>query len=271
MLVCTLGDLLLDVVVVPDRQPVPGDDVPARIRVCAGGQAANVAAWVVALGGRARFVGARADGDAGRLAEAELAAHGVEVAGPRARDHGGVVVSLVDAGGQRTMASDRGAATALRPDDLDPAWLRCDHLHVSGYALAVEPMRTAAKTAIEHARSAGARVSVDLAAATVIENVGRETLRALLTEIRPDAVFCNEDEDRAIGGRVRDAVWILKLGARGASVDGTVHGAAPAGAIVDSTGAGDAFAAGWIVAGIELALAAAARCVAEIGAFPASV
>src|SRR5882672_2954201 len=148
MVVCTLGDLLLDVVVRLDRGLLRGDDVSARTEVAAGGQAANVAAWVAALGGRGRFIGKRADDESGRLAAAALAEHGVEVLGPVERTGSGVVVSLVDPGGERTMASDRGVAADLQPDEIDPAWLECGHLHVSGYALSGEPVRAAADRAV---------------------------------------------------------------------------------------------------------------------------
>jgi sugar/nucleoside kinase (ribokinase family) len=268
MLVCTLGDLMLDVVVGLDGALVPGGDVPARSVVGAGGQAANVAAWAAALGARARLVARTGDDDAAALAAAALARANVELAGPRAAGATGVVVSLVDPGGERTMASDRGAAAGLRADELDPAWLACDHLHVSGYALTAEPARGAALRAVELARAAGARVSVDAGAATVVERVGRPALRALLERLAPDAVFVNADEDAALGGPVAGPVWIVKQGPGGALVDGVAHPAAPAEA-VDATGAGDAFAAGWIVGGIGLALEAAARCVARMGAFPA--
>src|SRR5690348_16433866 len=132
MLVCTFGDALLDVVVVLERDLVGGADVPARTTVGAGGQAANVAAWGVALGARARFVGVRAADEAGRLAARDLEARGVELAGPERTSGGGVVVSLVAPDGERTMASDRGGSATLDAAELDPAWLACDHLHVSG-------------------------------------------------------------------------------------------------------------------------------------------
>ncbi|TMK66285.1 MAG: ribokinase [Actinobacteria bacterium] len=268
MLVCTLGDLLLDVVVALDRDLVSGDDVPARTSIGAGGQAANVAAWTAELGARARFIGVRADDDGGRLAAAALHARGVELVGPVTHAGGGVVVSIVGPGGERTMASDRGGGARLCGDELDPAWLECDHLHVSGYALAAEPMRTAAGRAVELAREYGARVSVDVAAATLVEAIGVETFRALLAALAPDVVFCNDDEDRVAGGPVPGSVWVVKHGAGGASVDGARLASKAAVRVVDTTGAGDAFAAGWIVGGITLALEAAARCVAQLGAMP---
>jgi ribokinase len=166
------------------------------------------------------------------------------------------------------MASDRGVAADLHPEEIDPTWLECDHLHVSGYALAREPMRGAADRAIVLARERGARVSVDLAASTMIGSVEATGFRALLIELAPDVVFCNEDEEQAIGGPIPGPAWIVKRGARGASVDGATHAATAVAQVVDSTGAGDAFAAGWIVDGISLAFEAAARCIAQVGAMP---
>ncbi len=267
VLVCTLGDALLDVVVVLERDLATGADVRATTTVGAGGQAANVAAWVVELGARARFVGTRAAGPAGRLVEAALEERGVEIAGSVGAG-GGVVVSLVAPGGERTMASDRGGSSAFGPEQVDPSWLECDHLHISGYALAAEPMRAAAMRMAALARKRGARISVDAAAWTVVESVGTGPFRSLLAELAADVVFCNEDEDRTLGGPVGNAVWIVKRGAFGATVDGRHHDSTTAVRVLDTTGAGDAFAAGWIVGGISLALDAAARCVARPGAMP---
>jgi sugar/nucleoside kinase (ribokinase family) len=126
----TFGDLLLDVVAALDQPPSLGDDQVAHTRVGAGGQAANVAAWASSLGAEARFVGKVGADAAGELAAAELRRHGVEVVGPR-QGRLGVVVSLA-AAGDRTMASDRGSAPELRPDELDDSWFDCDVLHISG-------------------------------------------------------------------------------------------------------------------------------------------
>jgi ribokinase len=268
MLLCTFGDLLLDVVVRLDHPLVPGADTPARTSLSAGGQAANVAAWAASLGAEARLVAKRADDEGGHLAAMALRRLGVDICGPIAATGTGIVVSLVDAEGERSMASDRRASADLRVGELDPDWFaRCDHLHVSGYCLAGEPGRSAARRAIELARAEGAVVSIDLAASTVIEACGPGQFRELVASIAPDVVFCNEDEDRAVGGAISGSAWILKRGARGVSFDGAEWPPAPAD-VVDATGAGDALAAGWIVGGPDLALAAAARCVATVGAMP---
>jgi sugar/nucleoside kinase (ribokinase family) len=264
MLVCTLGDLLLDVIVRLDAPVSAGDDVTARTTLAPGGQAANVAAWMVALGADGRIVATRSADDAGAIVSRELAARGVTVVGP-AGERTGVVVSLVGPDGDRTMASDRGSAPDLRPEDLDPSWFACDRLHLSGYSLMREPIARAATRAAGLARAYGASVSVDLSSWTHLERFG-DRVRAALDAIRPDVVFGNEREWDQLGDAAA-ATRVVKRGADGMAVDGIVY-AAHAADVVDTTGAGDALAAGFIVGGPGLALEAAARCVAKVGAMP---
>src|SRR6202162_337352 len=121
MRICSLGDLLLDVIVRADESVEPDSEATAETRVGAGGQAANVAAWAASLGAEARFVGKRGDDPGGALAAGELARRGGEVFGPRVLDRNGVVVSIVDRDGDRAMASDRGVAPTLSADELEPA------------------------------------------------------------------------------------------------------------------------------------------------------
>ncbi len=124
MLIVALGDLVLDVVV-RLRQPLAaGGDASAQITLEAGGQAANVAAWAATYGARARWIGKRADDDAGRIAASRLESRGVELEGAVAVAGNGVIVSLVDPGGERSMCPDRGVATELTPDELEPGWLQ---------------------------------------------------------------------------------------------------------------------------------------------------
>lgn len=267
MLVCTLGDLTLDVIVRLAGPIAEGGDTDAEIRVGPGGQAANTAAWIAALGASARFVGRTGDDDAGVLARGRLASYGVEIAGPIG-GRNGTICSLVSPEGERSMASDRGGARGLRAEDIDPEWLVCDHLHVSGYALMLEPVRGAALRAVELARTAGAQISVDLASWSAIRDSGVEAFRDAIAAARPDVVFANEDEEQIVDRSVAHATWILKRGARGCSFDGDERAALPVQRALDSTGAGDALAAGWIVGGPDLALDAAARCVQQVGAMP---
>jgi sugar/nucleoside kinase (ribokinase family) len=267
MLVCALGDLALDVLVRPAAPLATGGDTDAEILLAPGGQAANVAVWAAELGATARFVGKLGADEAGRLARDGLEARGVQVFGPT-DGRNAVVCSLVAPDGERTMASDRGAAGELAPDELDPAWLEgCDHLFVSGYALRSQPSRLAAASAAELARAAGARVSVDLASSGAIADAGVDRFRAAVEALEPNVVFANEDEERALGP-LAGPVWIVKRGPRGCSFDGVERAALPVNRVVDSTGAGDALAAGWIVGGADIALEAAARCVGRLGSMP---
>jgi sugar/nucleoside kinase (ribokinase family) len=267
MIVCSLGDLTLDVIVRLGGHIATGGDTPASIQLGPGGQAANVAAWVVALGASARFVGRTGADDAGELVRSRLGALGVEIAGPVA-GRSGVICSLVTEEGNRSMASDRGAAAELERDDLDPAWLACDHLHISGYALMAEPNRSAALRAAELAREHGARVSVDLASWSGIRDSGLETFCDAVCILAPDVVFANDEEAREVGTELVEAVWIVSHGSHGCSFGDEVREALPVSRIVDTTGAGDALAAGWILGGPDLALEAAARCVEQVGAIP---
>jgi sugar/nucleoside kinase (ribokinase family) len=257
--ITTLGDLLLDVIVRLDGPLVPGDDQTAVTRTGAGGQAANVAAWASSLGAQARYVGKLGGDAAGALVAEELAGHGVELAGPLG-GRTGVVVSLATAG-DRTMASDRGAAVELGAHELEPSWFDADVLHISGYSLLCEPLAGAAARAAELARDRAAQVAVDVSTWTLVDDAFRSRLQA----IAPDLVFASEREQRAVGDL--DTRWVLKRGAGGLSVDGRGYAALET-TIVDTTGAGDALAAGFLVGGPELGLEAAARCCAKLGSMP---
>jgi len=277
MRIATLGDLMLDVIVRLDEPLASGDDVRARTRTGAGGQAANVAAWAASLGAEARCIAKRGGDAAGELVGRELAGHGVELVGPVADGATGVVVSLVGADGERSMASDRGVAPELTPEELDPAWLDCDVLHVSGYALLREPIAHAALLAAQLARERGARVSVDVAAWTEIRSYGPVRFRELLDVVAPDVLFATEAEWEMLGGAYLSApTGVLKRGARGITVlteDARLELAPVEAQVVDTTGAGDALAAGFLLGGsLEEAarrgLDAAARCVAKVGSLP---
>jgi ribokinase len=266
--ICALGDLLLDVIVRVAEPIVPGADAAATTRTGAGGQAANVAAWAVALGGEGRFVGKRGDDAAGELVCAELCGRGVDVRGPVASGANGVVVSLVDASGERTMLSDRGVAPDLRPDELDPEWFAdCDWLHLTGYSLLRSPIAEAAAAA---AGMRGGRLSVDLSAWTAIRDFGREAFHARIAQLEPNAIFANDQEAEALDGDLPAPVRVIKHGAAGFEVhsDGRRQVVGTSGEAVDATGAGDALTAGFLVGGAELAAEAARRCVAKLGAMP---
>jgi sugar/nucleoside kinase (ribokinase family) len=265
--ICTLGDLLLDVIVRLDEPIAPDTDAYGRTHVGAGGQAANVAAWAAALGGQARFVGKRARDRAGRLVAEELEAFGVELVGPVVASGTGTVVSIATPDRQRSMLSDRGVAPELRPEELEMAWFRgCAWLHLPGYSLVRKPVDEAAAKAAGAVRAQGGRISVDLSSASAIRAFGERAFRRRLELLEPDLVFANEEE-RALVDSDLGARWVVKRGARGITVAGEEHPAPPAD-VLDTTGAGDALAAGFLVGGPDLGLEAAARCVASLGSMP---
>jgi ribokinase len=266
-MICTLGDLLLDVIVRLDGPIAEDTDTYGRTRVGAGGQAANVAAWVAALGGSARFVGKRADDAAGRIVAAELEEQGIDLAGPVVSTGTGTVVSIATPDGKRTMLSDRGVSAELRPEELEPRWFDdCESLHVPVYSLARAPLREATLEAMKLVE----QVSIDLSGTVALEQAGVEFVRNLIEDHPVTMVFGNEDEMLVLGP-VPAAAVVVKRGERGVLVrtrSETRELPARQAEVVDTTGAGDALAAGFLLGGPELGLDAAARCVAQMGAMP---
>jgi sugar/nucleoside kinase (ribokinase family) len=272
VLVACLGDVMLDVIVELDHELVADDDTPAVITLAAGGQAANVASWVAALGGTARVFGPRSDTGPGHLVQRALERHGVEMWGGET-GRTGAVVSMV-AGGTRSMASDPGDLGWLAGVHPGP-WLDgADWLFVSGYALLRSPdMQQVVQTAAA-AREQGTQIAVDLASASMVARFGPDRFSSLCESLQPSAVFATDAEwatSPGAFGAGGSAVLVLKHGPDGASfvIDGIADRRRPlTGPVVDVTGAGDALAAGFLVGGVDLAMEAAARCVARRGAAP---
>ena len=267
--VLVLGDLVLDVVLRADAPIETGTDVPGRVEIRQGGSAANVARWLARLGVRSQLVCAIGRDGAGRSLVAQLHrddvnVHAIRIAGHRT----GRIGVLVAPSGERSFVADRRAATMMRPEDLKTEWFdRVELLHLPAYSLLVEPLGSAGVRAVELTRSRGARgalVSVDLASVGPLLAHGRREARELVNRIQPDLVFATESEAEALLGRhapeglLADArVAVIKRGARGARVfarDDATPGEEPLRfdiattpvAAEDTTGAGDAFDAGFI-------------------------
>ncbi|MFG3704918.1 carbohydrate kinase family protein [Micromonospora sp. NPDC047670] len=291
--VLVVGDLITDVVAVLAGPVATGSDAPAAIRFSGGGQAANTAAWLAAQGVSVTLVGAVGDDGQGRERVVELERAGVDCAVTRHPEHATGTVIVLATAGERTMITERGANLRLAPADVDAALAAAPdarHLHLSGYTLLDAESRPAGLRALAAARERGLTTSVDAASAAPLRRVGAA---AFLSWVRGvDLLLVNADEATVLAGGLDPAAQgralsasarriVVKQGAAGAvwvDRDATVA-VAPArrAAVVDVTGAGDAFAAGLLAAwldgaGPEVALARAgdlgALAVSQVGARP---
>jgi len=246
-----LGDLVDDIVVTLAGPVELASDTEARIRRRRGGSAANVAAVAAGRGAAVRFLGQVGDDRLGRLLVDELGATGVDVGSVRFAGATGSIVVLVDDRGERHMLTDRGAAVLLGSPN--PAWLDdVTALHVPLYSFAAEPLATTSRALVGWCHGRDVAVSIDLSSVALLEALGPDTLAALLAASRPAMVFANADE-AALAGPLDGlaATVVVKRGAAGAVVHrpGEPPVAVPCRAVYegrDTTGAGDAFAAGFL-------------------------
>jgi len=269
--VVVVGDVMTDVVATLSGPIAHGSDTAARVVQRGGGAGANVAVWLARSGATVTLIGCVGDDPAGREAARALAAEGVDVqlAIDAARPTGTCVV-LVEPGGERSMLPDAGANAGLQAVALpqDAA-----HLHLAGYALLHPGSRPAARALLAAARDAGLGVSVDPASAAPLKgaNAFLEWVQGvdLLVPNRDEAAVLTGMRDpeaaaRALTAQAREVV--VTLGAEGALwSDGASQLRAPALDVhaVDTTGAGDAFAAGLLaarMAGAEPSDALGAGC-----------
>jgi len=252
VLVC--GDVINDILVRPLAAVTEGSDTPAQIRACPGGSAANQAAWTACLGGQVSFAGRVGARDA-EYHRRELASAGVRAHLAADPDAGtGSIVIVVEPDGERTMITDRAANLRLRRCDI-PAALLDDAavLHLTGY-LFCEPLVQVALSLLADARDRGMAVTIDPGSAAFLtamppEQFLRWTRGAAVCFPNRDeaAVLTGEDDPAAMAARLT-AVYgavVLKLGAQGCLVavpgEAPVRIAASPAAVLDSTGAGDAF------------------------------
>lgn len=289
--VLVVGDVMTDIICKPEGPLVIGSDRRAVIRSRAGGSGANQAVWMAAFGLDVRFAGRVAAADVPML-KGRFAADGVEaVLAGDGNLPSGMIVTIVAADGERSFLSDRGANAALAAADLPDSLLDgCRKLIVSGYALFEPGPRMAVLRLFAAARRLGVPIVVDPASSGFLEEVGPANFLEWTAGVT--TIFANEAEAALLTGETEAEAQMsalgrvypnvaLKLGAAGAAIGGKrgirLLLAARTVDVVDTTGAGDAFAAAFIAAELEgeelemclaRAIAAGSEAITHFGARP---
>ena len=255
-------------------------------REASGGSAANTVAGLASLGLRAGFIGQLGDDQLGQIFAHDVRSLGVEFATPPRGDIGatGTCLILVTPDAQRTMNTFLGAAQVLEADAVDAAQVAAAHiLYLEGYLWDPEGPRAAMLKAIDAAREAGTKVAFTLSDGFVVDR-HRADLMRLFDEGRIDILFANQVEAESLAetSDVESAIAALRGKVQTLVVTRHEHGAVatrgseradvpaePIGALVDTTGAGDLFAAGFLAGearglGLETSLRLGAICAAEV-------
>lgn len=288
-----VGDLVEDVIVWLGEPVQHGTDTKAEIFHTRGGSGANVAGFAGQLY-PTRFIGCVGSDHAGDFLVQDLESKGVETKVQR-QGRTGTIVILIDEQGERTMLPHRGASTLLQ--DVPSSWLDgLELLHVPAYSFDSEPLGKTACELIRLIKSRGAQVSVDASSTGMLQHFGLERFMALMEDLSPDFLIANESEaallNLSIGGEAGPALALLPrttvvAKAGPAPTVAYVPGKAklvvpvpPVTNIRDLTGAGDAFAGGFLAGHLktgdlqtacELGHATAARVLTSPGASMANV
>jgi len=289
-LILCIGDVMLDVVVRINTEVNYGSDTPAKISTHGGGAAANVASWLAFSNHEVQLVSRVGDDPAGTAVMAELDKLGVQhgnivIQGAQT----GVVAVLVDKTGERTMFPESGANSGLNLSDL-PALENVSAVYLSGYSLLNPASSTGVVAMVNAITSERIPIIFDPASVGTMNHVGLASVKNILP--RMDIVILNEEEAFYLTGRsdiqlaLKELnelvpIVVIKRGSQGAiaikrDLD-SLEVSAKSANVIDTTGAGDAFAAGFIGSWIEKsdllaamgsAIDLATQCVAIIGARP---
>jgi ribokinase len=262
--IVVLGSLNIDLVAQMDRVPAPGETITgSRLERHAGGKGLNQAVAAARLGADVVMLGSVGMDSAAQMLLTTLTDNGVRIGDVRRSEtQTGSALVLLEASGENRIIVIGGANASIQ--ELPQGWRRI----IEGAGLLVMQLEVPLElvvAAARCARQAGVPVMLNPSPARPLPN-------GLLADVT--VLVVNETEAVAIGAAAVSGVphVITTLGARGAvhrgPDGGEVHVSAPTFEVVDTTGAGDAFAAGYLVGGAELALAAAARCVAQLGSMP---
>lgn len=284
-----IGDLALDVIS-QLKEPINyGNDTASKISSHPGGQAANVATWITRTNSKAHLVARTGNDPVGFALISDLDKYGVEHLNlMHSGRPTGVVVILVDANGERTMFPDNGANADLEVTDL-PALDGFDGVYLSGYALLDFRSRDAILAMIKRIKAAGRPIFFDPTTTGAMKIVSREEVLTWVSLM--DGILLNSEEALYLGQATDVALAeenlaqitplvVIKLGSKGAmAINGKERARVSAVTtnVVDTTGAGDSFAAGFIPSWLETSdltqalsagAALAAKCVSSVGARP---
>jgi sugar/nucleoside kinase (ribokinase family) len=291
--VLCIGDVMLDVItkiaVMPDKINY-GSDTPSKISTHGGGAAGNVASWLTRTDARATIVGHVGDDAAGSALMSEFDALGVHHENLMVdKGSSGVVVVLVDPTGERTMFPDNGANSGLHIGDL-PELDGYNAVYLSGYSPLDPLSRPGVLAMITKIKEVGLPIYFDPASVGGMMEVSLDEVKSWIRLM--DVILLNEEEaiyltgetdpEKALESLLHDCeTVVIKRGSQGAigKTRGSILVSVPATSteVVDTTGAGDSFAAGFIAHytttknmqhGLEAGAAVAARCVALVGARP---
>lgn len=266
-MILTMGDLTLDILV-KGRGPIsPGSDVEGQISFRGGGSAANFASWVAYQGIGVTFIGVVGDDIGGEILSQDVKERGISLHIKKVKDQPtGSILLFIDEGGDRHMVSHRGANLELTPEDLQEEPFReAEHLHLTAYSLfGGEMMLKTTIKAMELAKKYSLSLSIDPSSYALLKDFGVNRFLNLTREgqfIFPNLMegelltACQEKEGilRALSDHY--LIPILKLGEDGAmyrkgSKVQYLKVIEPA-VLVDTIGAGDAFAAGFMVSYLQ--------------------
>ncbi len=254
------GDVIVDISVQAHGPLQLGSDVVGEISYQGGGSAANFAAWLGSIGSKVRFAGALGRDLAGQMSRLELERYGVETFFVEKQEPTGTILLFLDEEGERTMVTSRGANLLFEIDDLTQEFFQdLRHLHVTAYSFFGS--KALAKTTTEllaQARQRALPFSIDPSSYALLEEFGVDRFLALTQGAI--VVFPNLEEGRMLTGenspeaivkvlQKHYPVVVLTLGTDGCLCGQgreLFHVSAPQVSVVDTTGAGDAFAAGFL-------------------------
>jgi sugar/nucleoside kinase (ribokinase family) len=259
--VVVVGDLVVDVVVAPDRDMVGGTDVPGRVVLRQGGSATTTARWLARGGARVSLIASIGRDGEGRALVTLVERDGIRLRAVRiAGERTGRLGVVVAPGGERSFVQDRAAALQLAPKHLRKDWFSgAELVHIPAYSLLGRPLGEAGRLAAELAHESGALVTVDLSSAEPLREIGPQAARETVGATRPEVILANRAEALAVRTDEEDLLdlapaAVIKHGPEGATVlyrlgpeITRLDVEAAAVSATDTTGAGDAFDAGFIL------------------------